>query len=59
MSKDLVTNNIWGIVIDDNGNVVWKHNLPKEIPLNYSLQDVATFLRVYRKLSRIYMETRK
>ena len=37
--KDLVTNNIWGIVIDDNGNVVWKHNLPKEIPLNYSLQD--------------------
>ena len=47
MSKDLVTNNIWGIVIDDNGNVVWKHNLPKEIPLNYSLQDVATFSKGY------------
>ena len=45
--KDLVTNNIWGIVIDDNGNVVWKHNLPKEIPLNYSLQDVATFSKGY------------
>ena len=45
--KDLATNNIWGIVIDDNGNVVWKHNLPKEIPLNYSLQDVATFSKGY------------
>ena len=45
--KDLVINDIWGIVIDDNGNVVWKHNLPKEIPLNYSLQDVATFSKGY------------
>lgn len=47
--KDLVINDIWGIVIDDNGNVVWKHNLPKEIPLNYSLQDVATFSKGYIK----------
>lgn len=47
--KELIINNIWGIVIDDNGNVVWKHNLPKEIPLNYSLQDVATFSKGYIK----------
>lgn len=47
--RDLVINNIWGMVIDNNGNVVWKHNLPKEIPLNYSLQDVATFSKGYIK----------
>lgn len=45
--KYLVTNNIWGIIIDDNGNVIWQHNLPKEIPLKYSLQDVATFSKGY------------
>lgn len=45
--KYLVTNNIWGIIIDDNGNVIWQYNLPKEIPLKYSLQDVATFSKGY------------
>lgn len=45
--KYLAMNNIWGIIIDDNGNVIWQHNLPKEIPLKYSLQDVATFSKGY------------
>ena len=47
--KDLITNNIWGIVIDNSGNVIWQYNLPEEIPLIYSLQDVATFSKVYIK----------
>lgn len=50
MSKDLITNNIWGIVIDNSGNVIWQYNLPEEIPLKYSLQDVATFLRGISKI---------
>ena len=45
--KYLAMKNIWGIIIDDNGNVIWQHNLPKEIPLKYSLQDVATFSKGY------------
>ena len=45
--KYLAMNNIWGIIIDDNGNVIWQHNLPKEIPLKYSLQNVATFSKGY------------
>ena len=47
--KDLITNNIWGIVIDNSGNVTWQYNLPEEIPLKYSLQDVATFSKGYIK----------
>lgn len=47
--KDLIINNIWGIIIDNNGNVIWQHNLPKEIPLKYSLQDVAAFSKGYIK----------
>ena len=45
--KDLITDNIWGIVINNNGNVVWQYNLPEEIPLKYSLQDVASFSKGY------------
>lgn len=41
--------NIWGILIDNNGNVIWQYNLPKEIPLKYTLQDVATFSKGYIK----------
>lgn len=48
--KDLITNNIWGIVIDNSGNVIWQYNLPKEmLTLKYSLQDVATFSKGYIK----------
>lgn len=47
--KDLITNNIWGIVIDNSGNVIWQYNLPEEIPLKYSLQDVAAFSKGYIK----------
>lgn len=47
--KILGDDNIWGILIDNNGNVIWQHNLPKEIPLKYTLQDVATFSKGYIK----------
>lgn len=49
MSKRFNYKQYLGIVINNNGNVVWQYNLPKEIPLNYSLQDVATFSKGYIK----------
>ena len=47
--KDLITNNIWGIVIDNSGNVTWQYNLPEEIPLKYSLPVSYTHLDVYKR----------
>ncbi len=37
----------WAMAIDKDGAVVWKWKLPEEIPLTYSLSDVATFSRWY------------
>lgn len=38
---------VWAMALNRQGKVVWKWKLPKEIPLTYSLSDVATFSRWY------------
>lgn len=48
--KKLKSHNIFAMVIDkDNGDVIWKENLPKGIALKYSIVDVAKFSRSYLK----------
>jgi len=37
----------WAMLIGQNGNVVWSKNLPADIPLTYTLTDIATFTRWY------------
>lgn len=39
--------NAWAMLINNNGKVVWSNQLPKEIPLEYSLTEVAKFSRYY------------
>lgn len=39
----------FAMLIDQQGQVVWSQNLPDEIPLSYSLTDVASFSRWYLK----------
>lgn len=47
---ELDRQNMWSMLIDErNGNVVWSYRLPKEIPVQYSLSDVAAFSRYYLK----------
>ena len=43
----LSENDIWCMLIDIKGDVVWSFDLPDEIPLKYSLQDVALMSRGY------------
>lgn len=38
---------VWAMALNQQGNVVWKWKIPDEIPLKYSLSDVATFSRWY------------
>lgn len=47
---ELDRQNMWSMLIDErSGNVVWSYRLPKEIPVRYSLSDVAAFSRYYLK----------
>ncbi|MBC3888506.1 sensor histidine kinase [Acetobacterium paludosum] len=37
----------WAMLIGQDGNVVWSKNLPADVPLIYTLTDIATFTRWY------------
>lgn len=39
----------WGMALDKKGEAVWQWKLPKNLPRQYSLQDVAVFSRWYLK----------
>lgn len=40
-------NDVWAMVLDEDGRVVWEHGLPKELPRSYTSADVAAFSRWY------------
>ncbi len=39
----------FAMLIDQQGQVIWSRNLPEEIPLSYSLTDIASMTRWYLK----------
>lgn len=40
---------VWAMLVDQEGDVVWSHGLPPEIPLHYDLADIAVMSRWYLK----------
>ena len=46
-AQTLKEQNIWAMLINSNGNVIWSENLPDIISLQYSLTDVADFSKGY------------
>ena len=39
--------NVWAMILDNSGCVIWDENMPDDLPKQYSLQDVASFSRWY------------
>lgn len=37
----------WAMLLNENGSVIWSKNLPDDLPLKYSVSDVAGFTRWY------------
>ncbi|MEA5049460.1 MAG: HAMP domain-containing sensor histidine kinase [Eubacteriales bacterium] len=37
----------WAMLLNENGSVIWSKNLPDDLPLKYSVSDVARFTRWY------------
>ncbi|WP_449240520.1 sensor histidine kinase [Desulfoscipio gibsoniae] len=37
----------WAMLLSDDGHVIWSENLPGDVPLKYSVSDVAGFTRWY------------
>ena len=45
----------WAMFLDEGGNVVWSENLPDDVPLQYSIADVASFSRWYLNDYPVYV----
>ena len=41
LTEDIVPDEFWCILIDENGDVIWSENMPEDIPKHYSINDVA------------------
>lgn len=46
-SQELNRNQIWAMLLDASGRCIWEVSLPKEIPTQYTIQDVAVFSKGY------------
>ncbi|CAI6083715.1 Adaptive-response sensory-kinase SasA [Paenibacillus sp. JJ-100] len=49
----------WAMLLDQEGRVQWSERLPSEIPLSYSVTDVAKFSRYYLKEYPVYVWERQ
>lgn len=47
----------WCILIDENGEVIWSHNRPDDIPDHYSINDVAKMTHWYLNDYPVYVRT--
>ncbi len=57
LTEDILPPDCWCILIDEGGSVVWSQNKPVEIPLTYSINDIAGMTRWYLKDYPVYVRT--
>jgi len=48
VQNELDKQDMWAMLLDDRqGTILWSYKLPKEIPINYTLSDIAALSRYY------------
>ena len=54
----LLAEDCFCILIGENGNVLWSQNMPSDIPMHYSINDVARMTRWFLNDYPVYVRTR-
>lgn len=57
LTEGILPKDYWCIIIDEKGNIIWSQNKPKDIPLSYSLNDVARFTHWFLNDYPVYVRT--
>lgn len=47
----------WCLLLDEAGDVVWSHDLPSDVPLHYSINDIARLTRWFLNDYPVYVRT--
>ncbi len=53
----VISKDRWCILLDENGDMIWSHNKPEEIPEHYSINDIARLTRWFLKDYPVYVRT--
>ncbi len=56
--EDVLAENLWAILIDETGCVVWQKHMPEDIPAQYSINDVASMTKWFLNDYPVYVYTR-
>lgn len=56
MENEAVPDDCWCILLNDEGDVVWSHNKPEDIPVHYSLKDIARISKWFLNDYPVYMQ---
>ncbi len=57
LKENVLTDNYWCILLDENGDIIWSQNRPDDIPSHYSINDVAKMTRWYLNDYPVYVRT--
>lgn len=57
LPENIIPDEFWCILIDENGNVIWSENMPNDIPQKYSINDVAKMTHWYLNDYPVYVRT--
>lgn len=54
--KNIIPKGSRCILLDDNGDIIWQHNKPEDIPSHYSIKDIARITRWFLNDYPIYVQ---
>ena len=57
LAEDIIPDEFWSILIDENGDVIWSENMPEDIPQHYSINDVARMTHWFLSDYPVYVRT--
>jgi len=55
MQDEIKQHHAWAMLLSADGKILWSENLPSDVPLSYSVSDVASFTRWYLRDYPVYV----
>ncbi len=57
LAENVIPDNYWCVLLDENGDMVWSQNKPDDIPTHYSINDVARMTHWFLNDYPVYVRT--
>ena len=55
LTDDIIPDDCWCILLNDNGDIIWSKNQPDDIPTHYTIKDIALLTRWFLNDYPVYV----